>query len=151
MKVSLVDESVKKFSEGFSCSQAILAVYGKQYGITETMALNLARSFGGGMARTCQTCGAVTGAYLVLGLKNDCTDEKLAKEQTYALVNEFSQRFTEKHGAVNCQQLLGCNLGTAEGVAYFKNNQLLDKCNLFVKDAAILLEEIELNILDKKN
>lgn len=142
MKSSLVGESVKKFSEGFSCSQAILAVYGKQYGISEETALNLARPFGGGMARTCQTCGAVTGAYIVLGLRNDCEDEKVAKEKTYALVQEFAQRFKEKHGDVNCQQLLGCNLGVPEGQNYFINNTLIDKCNKFVKDAAIILEEL---------
>lgn len=85
LKNSLVDEAVKKLSEGFLCSQAILAVYGKQYGISETTALSLARSFGAGMAHTCQTCGAVTGAYIVLGLRNDCKDEKVAKEKTYAL------------------------------------------------------------------
>jgi len=142
MKNSLVDEAVKKFSEGFSCSQAILVVYGKQYGINEKTALSLARSFGGGMARTCQTCGAVTGAYIVLGLSNDCEDEKVAKEKTYALAQNFAQKFKGKHGDVNCQQLLGCNLGVPEGQDYFRNNRLIDKCNNFVKDAAIILEEL---------
>lgn len=142
MEISLVDEAVQKFSEGFSCSQAILTVYGKQYGIDEKTALCLARSFGGGMARTCQTCGAVTGAYLVLGFKNDCEEEKAAKEKTYALVQDFAQRFKLKHGEVNCQQLLGCNLGVPEGQNYFKNNELIYKCKNFVKDASIILEEL---------
>ncbi|GMA98057.1 C-GCAxxG-C-C family protein [Pelosinus sp. IPA-1] len=139
---SLVDEAVRKFSEGYSCSQAILTVYGKQFGIDEKTALRLARSFGGGMARTCQTCGAVTGAYIVLGLKNDCEDEKVAKERTYALVQDFAQRFKERHGDVNCQQLLGCDLGLPEGQDYFKNNKLIGKCRGLVKDASIILEEL---------
>jgi len=142
MENSLVDEAVRKFSEGYSCSQAILTVYGKQFGIDEKTALRLARSFGGGMARTCQTCGAVTGAYIVLGLKNDCEDEKVAKERTYALVQDFAQRFKERHGDVNCMQLLGCDLGLPEGQDYFRNNKLISKCRELVKDASIILEEL---------
>lgn len=142
MKSSLVDEALQKFSEGFSCSQAILSVYGKQYGIDEKTALRIARSLGGGMARTCQTCGAVTGAYIVLGLKDDYVDEKVAKEKTYALVQDFAQRFKEIHGDVNCQKLLGCDLGVPEGQDYFRNNKLVHKCKSFVKDASIILEEL---------
>lgn len=137
---SLVDVAVNHFKEGYSCSQAILITYGKQYGMDENNAKTIARCFGGGMGRTCQTCGAVTGAFMVLGLKNNEDNDKLAKEKTYAQVQEFSREFKEKHGNVNCQQLLGCDLGTVEGQDYFKSNNLIHKCNGFVKDAAIILE-----------
>lgn len=142
MQSSLVNEAVRKFKEGLTCSQAILITYGKQYGINENTAKTIARSFGGGMARTCQTCGAVTGVYMVLGLHNSQDDEKEAKAKTYALVNEFAQRFQKLHGSVNCQQLLGCNLGTIEGQNYFRNNKLASKCNEFVRDASIILEDL---------
>jgi C_GCAxxG_C_C family probable redox protein len=142
MVIHLADEAVKRFSEGLSCSQAILVTYGMQYGIDKKVAENIARSFGGGMARTCQTCGAVTGAYMVLGLRNDCEQDKIAKEKTYALVQEFARNFQNKHGSVNCQELLGCNLGTAEGQEYFKNNNFVMKCKTFVHDSAVILEEL---------
>jgi len=143
MESSLVDEAVNRFKEGFSCSQAILITYGKQYGIDEKTARMIARSFGGGMARTCQTCGAVTGSYMVLGLENGQDNEKEAKDKTYALVQTFAQRFQQIHGNVNCQQLLGgCDLGTIEGQDYFRSNNLVYKCKGVVRDAAIILEDL---------
>ena len=142
MKSSLVEEAVNKFKEGYSCSQSIFITYGKQYGIDEETAKTIARSFGGGMGRTCQTCGAVTGAYMVLGFINNNDNEKSAKEKTYDLVQTFSRKFQEIHGNVNCQQLLGCDLATAEGQNYFKSNDLHYKCKGFVKDAALILETL---------
>lgn len=142
MKGSLVDEAVNRFKEGFSCSQAIFLTYGKQFAIDEQTAKTIARSFGGGMGRTCQTCGAVTGAYMVLGFINNDDNEKLAKDKTYALVQEFSRKFIKKHGSVNCQQLTGCNLGTTEGQDYFRNNNLNNRCTGFVRDSALIMEEL---------
>lgn len=137
-----VNEAVSTFKGGLSCSQAILLVYGKRYGIDENTATKIARSFGGGMARTCQTCGAVTGAYMVLGLTCDSEDPKAVKERNYALVNEFARRFQDLHGDVNCQKLLGCDLGAPEGQEYFKNNNLVYRCCDFVRDAASILEDL---------
>lgn len=145
MEPSLVEEALTRFKEGLTCSQAILITYGKQYGVNENTAKMIARSFGGGMARTCQTCGAVTGAYMVLGLRNGQDNEKEAKEKTYALVREFAHRFQQIHGDVNCQQLLGCDLGTTEGQNYFRNNNLIYKCKDAVRDAAIILEDLIAN------
>lgn len=142
MRSSLVEEAVNRFKEGFSCSQAIFHTYGKQYGIDEKTAKTIARSFGGGMGRTCQTCGAVTGAYMVLGFINTDDNEKLAKEKTYALVQAFSRNFYEIHGSVNCQQLTGCDLGTTEGQDYFRNNNLNHRCTGFVRDSALIIEEL---------
>jgi C_GCAxxG_C_C family probable redox protein len=142
MELSLVEEAVNRFKEGFSCSQAVFLTYGKHYGINENVAKTIARSFGGGMGRTCQTCGAVTGAYMVLGFINEGDNEKSSKEKTYAHVQEFSRRFHELHGNVNCQQLLGCDLGTAEGQDYFRSNNLNQRCTGFVKDSALILEKL---------
>ncbi len=142
MESSLVEEAVNRFKEGLSCSQAMFLTYGKQYGIDEKTAKTIARSFGGGMGRTCQTCGAVTGAYMVLGFINNSETEKSAKEETYSLVQAFSRKFHEIHGDVNCEQLLGCDLGTAAGQDYFKSNNLNHRCTGFVKDSALILEEL---------
>jgi len=142
MKTSLVEEAVKGFNEGLSCSQAIFVTYGKQYGIDEKTAKTIARSFGGGMGRTCQTCGAVTGAYMVLGFINNEDSDKLAKEKTYALVQEFSRRFNEMHESVNCKELTGCDFRTDEGREYFRANNLNDKCSGLVRDSALILEAL---------
>jgi C_GCAxxG_C_C family probable redox protein len=142
MRVSLVGEVVNRFKEGLSCSQAIFVTYGKQYGIDEKIAKTISSSFGGGMGRTCQTCGAVTGAYMVLGFINHEDNDKLAKEKTYALVQAFSSKFNELHGSVNCQQLTGCDFRTTEGKERFKANNLSNECMGFVRDSALILEEL---------
>lgn len=142
MESSLVEEAVSRFEEGLTCSQAILVTYGKKFGLDEKTARMIARSFGGGMARTCQTCGAVTGSYMIFGLKYSQDNEKEAKEKTYELVNQFAQKFQQLHGNVNCRLLLGCDLGTSEGQNYFRSNKLAYKCKSFVRDAATILEEL---------
>ena len=142
MGTNLVNEAEKIFVEGFSCSQAILMTYCEQYGFDKQKAKVIARAFGGGMGRTCQTCGAVTGSYMVLGLKFEQENEKDAKNKTYELVKIFDRKFKEKHGSVNCKQLLGCDLGTSEGQDYYKQNHLNENCKMYVSDAATILNEI---------
>ena len=57
------------FADTFNCSQSILASFGQEFGLTEEQCLKLGTAFGGGMARSQMTCGAVTGALMVLSLK----------------------------------------------------------------------------------
>lgn len=137
-----VETAVCHFDHGLNCSQAILLTYGKQYGIDRNTAVRVARAFGGGMARMCETCGAVTGAYMVIGLKYDDEDEKSAKEATYRLAREFARRFKEKHGTINCKELTNCDLGTPEGQAYFRENNLHANCASYVRTAAEILERL---------
>ena len=145
MNGSMAEEAVNTFQSGLLCSQSILLTYGLKYGIDEDTALRLSRAFGSGMGRTCQTCGAVTGAYMVLGLINTDDNEKMAKEATYALIQKFDQRFKALHGDVNCEKILGCNLGNPEGQDWFKKNNLISKCHSAVRDAAVILEDLIIN------
>jgi len=102
------------FKEGFNCSQSILSVYGAEYGISRDMALKIACPFGAGIGRMAEVCGAVTGAFMVIGLKYGNTDAKniSAKGNTYQLVSKFADRFKARNGTINCGELLGCDLGT---------------------------------------
>jgi len=79
------EEAVSSFCDGFLCSQAILSVYGEEEGLERELALKLATGLGGGMGRTAHTCGAVTGAILVIGLKKGpvSVNDVAAKEETY--------------------------------------------------------------------
>ena len=133
--------AVSRFKEGLSCSQAILLTYGEQLGIDQTMALKISASFGGGMARMGEVCGAVTGAFMVLGLKY--AKDKESKEKLYALVNEFAEKFKTRNGSILCKELLGCNIGTVAGMKAVKEKGLIDTlCPKLVRDAAEILEEI---------
>lgn len=91
------------------------------------------------------TCGAVTGAFMVLGLKYGKVkaEDTEAKERTYAQVQEFSRRFIARNQTMNCTQLLGCNLGTPEGRQRAKNTHIMDTvCPKVIRDAVEILEQM---------
>jgi C_GCAxxG_C_C family probable redox protein len=137
------ESAVSCFKQGFSCSQAILSTFGEQFGLNRETALKLAAGFGGGMGRMARTCGAVTGAFMILGLKYGATssEDKQAKELTYEKVREFAARFKERNGTLECRELLGCDISTLEGLQTFKEKGLLSThCPKFVRDAAEILE-----------
>jgi C_GCAxxG_C_C family probable redox protein len=105
----------------------------------------VAGAFGGGMARMGETCGAITGAMMAIGLKHGktkSTDDE-AKERTYRLALELVDRFKARHGSIACRELLDCDMTTPEGLRDFKDRNLIEThCTGFVKDAAEMLEQI---------
>ncbi len=109
---SKVNDVVHCFNSGFDCSQAMLSTYGEELGLEKETALKISCGLAAGMARLGSTCGAVTGAYLVIGLKHGkyLLEDSEAKEKTFALIQEFDRLFTEKHGSTNCRELLGVDL-----------------------------------------
>jgi len=109
MTDSLPSEAARLFNSGFNCSQSILAAFCEKFGMDRETALKLACGFGGGMGRLQETCGAVTGAFMLLGLKyGGCTEDGgAAKEKTYSEVREFAARFAERNGSIKCRELVG--------------------------------------------
>ena len=137
------DAAVECFMNGFNCAQAVFSTYAEDVGVNRNDALRTACGFGAGMGRRQETCGAVTGAYLVIGGKfGKCKKEDTdSAEKTYALVDEFANQFIAKHGSVSCKELLSCNLKTAEGQKIFKeNNFKTTRCARYVHDAAEIVE-----------
>ncbi len=96
--------------------------------------------------RTGDTCGAVTGAIMVIGLRygsGECVTAA-GRAGVNGKVLEFTRRFREKHGSLYCRDLLGCDTGTPEGIAKARERNLFRTiCPVFVEDAAAILEEIE--------
>ena len=91
------------------------------------------------------TCGAVTGAFMVIGLKACTPDSRdaLTKARTYALVQSFAQEFEARHDSISCRELLGCDISTPQGFDEAKQSGVLDeRCPRFVRDAVDILEEI---------
>lgn len=143
--MSTIEEAVRLFHQGCSCSQAILAAYGPKFGLQEAAALQLASGFGGGMGRMGSECGAVTGAMMVLGLcfGPKTADDTAARERVYELVRRFAERFRERRGTLLCRELLPCNIGTPEGLDEARRRGLFRTvCPDFVRDAAEILEEL---------
>ena len=138
--------AASRFQAGFSCSQAVFSSFAEAMGLEKNTALKIAGTFGGGMGRTGQTCGAVTGALMVLGLKYGATDaaDKETKELAYARVQEFARRFATRNGDdLSCKALLGCDISTPDGQKMAQELGLYKSvCPKLVKDAAEIVEEI---------
>lgn len=143
--MSRIEEALSSFRDDFNCAQSIFGTYAPYYGLDHDVALKIATGFGGGMGRSQRTCGAVTGSYMVIGLKNGMGINKdtEAKDKTYQMVNTFSNLFQKKNGSMICKEIIGCDINTQEGMEYFSQNELLErKCFQCVRSAAEILEEI---------
>jgi C_GCAxxG_C_C family probable redox protein len=132
----------ERFLNDHNCCQSILEVFAAEFGLGGATALRIATGFGGGMGRMGEVCGAVTGAFMALGLKYGNPESNAeAKGRTYEAVREFSRLFKERHGSILCRKLLGCDIGTPEGMAEAKNKDLFNTlCATLVRDAAEILE-----------
>ncbi len=142
--MSQVEAAVSRFAQGWNCSQAVLSAYAEKLGLDENTSLRIAAGFGGGMGRMAEACGAVTGALMTLGLKyGGTTPDRQAKEMAYQQVREFAARFKARHGSLCCRELLGCDIGTAEGLELAMQQSLFTNvCPQFVRAAAEILEEL---------
>jgi C_GCAxxG_C_C family probable redox protein len=142
--MSKVEEAVECFCGGAACSQAIVGTYGTDYGLTREQAMKLAAGFAGGM-RLGETCGAVTGAFMVLGLKHagaNC-DKRDGRDEVYAALADFVARFNQRSNSVVCKELLGCDITTPAGGQRATQEGLFRTiCPKLVQDAAEILEEI---------
>ena len=140
-----VEKAVERFKKGLNCSQTIVATYGSALGLEENMGVKVAAAFGGGMGHTGKTCGAITGAMMVIGLhcsKDGCSAAE-AKVRSYALASELMNTFQSRHVYTNCKALIGQDLSTDEGMRVAREKDLFDKlCAVFVHSAAEILEEI---------
>ena len=140
-----LEKVINSFKGDFNCAQSIFGSFCTKYGLDKNTALRIATGFGGGMGRSQRTCGAITGSYMVLGLRYgmDLTADKDAKDRTYHLINEFSHRFKEEFGSLMCKELLGCDLNTDEGNQYYEANNFFEtKCFRYVKKAVEILEDL---------
>jgi len=142
MELNRIINAVDKFNKGYACSQAILTEYCELFDLDEETALKISAGFGGGM-RNGKTCGAVTGAYMVLGLKlgdQNCVTAD-GRKKVYDAVVEFTKSFEQRYGSTDCKELLGCNVATADGIKKAKEENLFyTLCPKYVKSAAEILE-----------
>lgn len=138
-------EANSQFEKGFSCAPSVLSAYSEQFGLEKELALKIACGFGGGIGRTGRTCGAVTGAVMVIGLKHGqaSVDDEESRQETHKLVKQFIDRFTALHGSVECRELIGYDLSNpTEFESARESGVVEEKCHGFVYDAARILEDV---------
>lgn len=139
------EKAIRSFRSGLNCSQSVLNAYSDEMFIDNEFALSVSCGFGGGMGRLQETCGAVTGSFMVLGIYNSkkFADNKIRKEQTYAMIQKFSKKFKSIHSVMDCKTLMNCDLNTDEGQRYVVENNLHERvCEKCIADSIGIIEEM---------
>jgi C_GCAxxG_C_C family probable redox protein len=122
----------------------MLSLYGERFGLDRETAYRVTGAFGSGMGMG-ETCGAVAGALMVIGLKHTRVEgmDLFSKEETYDIAAEFIERFKERNNTIVCRELLGCDVTTTEGLREARKEKHFKKrCPKYVRDAAEILEEM---------
>ena len=143
--MSRADLAKTNFLKGYNCAQAVVCAFIDLTNVSETDALRASSSFGGGMGRMREVCGAVSGMFMVAGLvfydgENPSTQQN---SEQYAIVQELARRFKEKNRTIICRELLeGVKVDStpnaeARTESYYKKRPCADLCY----DAAQILEQ----------
>lgn len=137
------EKAVKYFKEGYNCAQSVFAAFADKYDMDRETTLKLASSFGGGMGRLREVCGAVTAMFALAGLKygySDIDDDK--KTSHYELIQKLANKFKLKFDTIICRELLGLGNEASNPIpekrteAYYKNRP----CEEFIKFACEILD-----------
>jgi C_GCAxxG_C_C family probable redox protein len=138
------DKAIGYFSARMHCSQAVIAAFSEECGISEEQAFRLGSCFGSGM-RKGQVCGACTGALMVLGLlygQHHVGDQE-GRELSDRVNDMMMDRFERANGSFICNDLLGCDISTPEGAKEAHERGLfMDFCPKMVGSAVDILEGI---------
>ena len=146
IQMTHAEKAAELFIEGYNCAQAVFGAFCDVTGIDEKSAMTISSSFGGGMGRLREVCGACTGAFMVAGILFGYDDPKddLAKKEHYALIQDIANRFKERNNTIICRELLDgiakdtLPTPTPRTEEYYKSRP----CLRFVMDAADILDEI---------
>ena len=134
----------KLFLEGYNCAQAVFCAFCEDFNIDFETGLKMTSSMGGGMGRLREVCGAVSSMFLIAGLKfgyiENNNDEIKAKH--YKLIQDLAEKFENKNGSIICRELLNREksgfIPDKRNLFYYKNRP----CLKFVKDAALITDEL---------
>ncbi len=134
------------FKQGYNCAQSVFAAFHDELGIEQDMALKIASSFGGGMGRLREVCGALTGLFMAAGLKYGYrdSDDLDGKTSQYQLVQDFAQRFNDEYHSILCRDLLQLDEKTSDPTPEIRTAAYYQRrpCAEYVRFAASLLEQM---------
>ena len=138
------EEAKKNFLNGANCAQAVLCAFCDETGMDEETAMKIASSFGGGMGRLREVCGACSGMFMASGLIDGYSspDATTEKKEHYARIQELAAKFKEKNGSIICRELIAEGNDTnpvpsERTEKYYKKRP----CAEYVADAAEILED----------
>ena len=139
------EKAIKYFRQGYNCAQSVFLTFAEDYGFDKETALRLSSSFGGGMGRLREVCGAVSSMFAIAGLEKGYVsannDEIKAKH--YELIQNLADKFKQEHNTIICRELLGLPDGADEPIPSKRTEQdYQDRpCERFIETAVELIEK----------
>lgn len=133
------------FLSGYNCAQSVVLSFADDLKFSKELAQKMAAGFGGGMGKQQETCGAVTGAIMVLGLLKgeEVNNNDELKSASYGAVKDLTRDFVAEYKTTQCRELIGCDLNTPEGSAKFKDEKIMENvCAGCVKKAVQIVETL---------
>lgn len=148
------ERAVELFKQGYNCSQSVFAAFCEECSMDFETALKIASSFGGGMGRLREVCGAVSGMFMVAGIKYGYSDptDKLSKAEHYKRIQQLAEQFKVSNGSIVCRELLGLTTQSESYIPETRTAEYYKKrpCAEIVGDAAeIMYEFIKANKIEK--
>ena len=136
--------AVNYFSSGYNCCQSLVLAFADLLPANREMLSKIACSFGGGMGRLREVCGAVSGMFFVIGLLYGYSDPETGprKAEHYARIQDLAHQFEEKNGSIICRELLGLACKHDSSVPAERTAEYYRKrpCKNLVGDAAEILD-----------
>ncbi len=138
------ERAMRLFEEGYSCAQAVFLAFEDVHGLDRETAARLASSFGGGMGRLREVCGAVTGMFLAAGILCGYSSPGAREEKSehYARIQALAGEFEKANGSIVCRELLGLSVKRQEPVPEERTAEYYRKrpCKELIGQAAEILE-----------
>lgn len=125
------EKATELHNSGYNCCQAVACAFAQKFGIDEETLFKIGEGFGLGMGAMNCTCGAVSGAVMLAGLKNSGGTSQRTKAATYKLAAKIIDEFKAKNQSVICRELKGVDTGN-----------ILRSCSGCIEDAVKIAEEI---------
>lgn len=143
------EKAIKYFKAGYNCAQSVFLAFAPDLGFNDETALKLASSFGGGMGRLREVCGAVSSMFAVAGLKKGYTspDNDDAKAKHYQLIQSLANEFKDEFGSIICRELLELPEGTDTPIPSKRTEEYYQvrPCEEFIRFSAEIIEQQLLN------
>ena len=146
-------EAAKLFKEGYNCAQSTFCAFSDELGIDKAIALKLTSSFGGGMGRLREVCGAVSAMFMIAALLKGytCPQDDDAKTQHYKLIQNLAEEFKKLHKTIICRELLGLSEGKDDYTPSKRTEEYYTSrpCEKIIADAALIIEKHLINKTNK--
>ena len=134
--MTLTDRAKLNFNSDYNCAESVLLALSQrihsQSRIVQRIIPRIATGFGGGMARNGDTCGALVGGIMAIGLAFGRDNSKQSRDTCYLATNQLYRDFVKEFRSCKCRELIGVNLNTARGIQIYSKKIHYERCNPIV-------------------